>query len=300
MTPGEFDCNLSFNPNCIWGPSFDQDLVEEFYTESPEGAPSCFSEPPISAPLDEAGIDTVLTFDQSAAFLRGLLGYGQVSLNHFSDLNTEADPERAEHIWQLLVNAGLIDNEGNIQQSFTRDAAVFSLALLAAEGAAELNLSRVEITAVYNVLRRSYTEITVSNAPRLINRINNILYHNSSNDLTNGTVTLVNQDDFVRDFLRLSLLSYNNSIRGLRPTDAAQPLEPGERTDETSEAMAELASSMLADEILPQRLLEAFRSGDFRLEVRFTQNRQGEFDSFRVVLQAGWYEEVVAEFRDNE
>ncbi|MBN2057216.1 MAG: hypothetical protein JW782_00240 [Candidatus Saganbacteria bacterium] len=270
------------DPSSGTGPDLNYDPIIN------DGTEQAYYSPIFSRPFE---LYQILSFEQSAEVLRQLLGRGSITLDHLSAL---PQPELA---WHILLNTGLIDEQGNIQPAFRLDRQSIVSVLQAGAPVGSSALSEQEAGQVYEALRQAYVQLTESGARSLLEKTNELLNQCSGNETLDAwTLQRIETDALLRDYLRLRLLGYHYSIAGLRPDGAVMPDARGEQAG----SMIDMTRLALSRDLLPAYLMEAFQSGDFRLEVRFTQNRQGEFDSFRVVLQAGWYEEVVAEFRDNE
>ncbi|MDD5382081.1 MAG: hypothetical protein PHH60_00270, partial [Candidatus Margulisbacteria bacterium] len=172
-------------------------------------------------------------------------------------------------------------------------------------------ISPAEPTATEQVLTRDQAlaflhsilgaEVTISEdkIDCLILFINRTLYHQDSTTLTQATIDKINSEDneALRDFIRFYSLGRLSEIEGVEATPTA-----GALTDQSAslEDLTTLTSEVLSGGILPPAVLQAIHDGTLQIKVRFTQNRQGQFDNFAVILQSRNHEEIIADYRNGE
>ncbi|MDD5382080.1 MAG: hypothetical protein PHH60_00265 [Candidatus Margulisbacteria bacterium] len=162
---------------------------------------------------------------------------------------------------------------------------------------AERIMTRDEALAVLQGLLGEETVIPDDKIDRLILAINRMINHQDSETLSCATVAAILEEnnEALRDFIRFYSLGLISETEGVGSTPVAGALT---ESDASLEDFANLTGTVLSDNILPPAVLQAIHGGTLRIKIRFTQNRQGEFDNFAVIIQSRNHEEIVAEYRD--
>jgi peptidoglycan hydrolase-like protein with peptidoglycan-binding domain len=241
--------------------------------------------------------EQVLTREESLAFVREVLGYGIVSKYSFSQFG-----DKQGEIWKKLLAAGYVDERtGNIQKKLYADLPVsFSSAepkesdfeLATSAFSLNIELTQQEKINILKILRMALPPIYDNYLDTLISNANKIANAVSSSQITRLTAVkiLSNPNSLLWDTVRLDFqftLNFNDFIR--------TPL-----ADMDTTGLEELASQMAATGILDQAQLQVLREGKFDLKVVSATNERGEVDGYRVILEIGYYNDTVAEFRNGE
>ncbi|MDD5383193.1 MAG: hypothetical protein PHH60_06030, partial [Candidatus Margulisbacteria bacterium] len=160
-------------------------------------------------------------------------------------------------------------------------------------------LTRDQALAFLHSILGAEVTIPEDKIDRLILAVNRMINHQDSTTLTQGTVDTVNSEDneTLRDFIRFYSLGLLTEIEGVGATPTA-----GALTEQSAslEDLTTLTSEVLSSGVLPPAVLQAIHGGTLQIKIRFTTNRNGEFDNFAVIIQSRNHEEIVAEYRDGE
>jgi|GEM_PF-6313838 len=157
-------------------------------------------------------------------------------------------------------------------------------------------LTDQEINSLISDILRASIQIPDSQRPDIIREIALIATGRPADQLTAASRERILSNRVLQEFVRIRIQSILNRSRLVDPT--SQPTAIDAESQEV-EATSDVLTQLIADDIIPPEVARALHSGQLRLRIRFTQNRQGQFDNFRLIMQSGNYEEVIADFRAN-
>jgi hypothetical protein len=156
------------------------------------------------------------------------------------------------------------------------------------QGGNEL-LSAGEEVALARIILGDNTPIPEGYIKYLMIEVNGLAAEISFDHVSRFTARKVLGDPALQDQLRVAFqdrLSRTSFVRSLAPA-------PDDLT-----AFEELAAAAAASGALTPQQLDALRRGDFNLKIISSTNADNEINGYTLLLEAGNYNEVVAEYRD--